>query len=244
MTAIDGTRGESMPAQNLPAIQIGSLHAARRLAIEFVLLATWMVAVLSGLWWMNKYQTTPGSIGQTPRHLPAQIAGNFAAGRDCLLMFVHPKCPCSRASLSQFAEIVAQNRDRVSAAIVFVKPPGVSEGWERSFLWDSAKKMAGVQLLSDDGTLARELGSETSGHVVLYDAAGRLLFTGGITRSRGHEGESVGGRAVCALLRGESTPDTTTPVFGCPLFAAGQCKQPKPTVSIGAQEQPCCSKIR
>jgi hypothetical protein len=75
----------------------------------------------------------------------------------------------------------------------------------------------------DDGSLARQLGAETSGYVALYDANGRLLFSGGITRSRGHEGESAGRRTICALLAGEVVADPKTPVFGCPLFAREQC---------------------
>jgi hypothetical protein len=225
--------------QSIGAVNIDRFHAARRLLIESIRSAVWIAAVSCGLWWLNRYHATPGSVGQTPTSLPADVSGVFLPGRTRLLMFVHPRCPCSRASLAQLAEIVAQNKGRVAAAIVFVKPPGAAPDWERSSLWDAAVKIRGARVMCDDGTLARRLGAETSGHVMLYDADGRLLFSGGITRSRGHEGVSSGGRAICRLLHGETTSDSTMPVFGCPLFNPGRCARPNQSFAIETQDQQC-----
>lgn len=53
---------------------------------------------------------------------------------------------------------------------------------------------------------------------MLYGADGRLLFSGGITGSRGHSGDNEGRRAIVSLLTGEGAYKSDTPVFGCSLF--------------------------
>jgi len=142
-----------------------------------------------------------------------------------MLMFVHPRCPCSTASLAELAAIVERNQKRVATEVVFVKPHGAGQGWERTPLWDQAANIPGLRVVVDEGALAGQFGAQTSGYVVLYDANGRLLFNGGITRSRGHEGESAGRRAICTLLSAETPAERQTPVFGCPLFSPGNCDE-------------------
>jgi hypothetical protein len=125
------------------------------------------------------------------------------------------------------AEIMAREGANASVEVVFVKPEGAGPDWSHTALRQQAAAIPGVRLIDDDGTLARRLGAETSGYVVLYDARGELLFSGGITRSRGHEGESAGRQAILALLKGEAAAPVgaRTPVYGCPLFAPGECRE-------------------
>jgi len=68
---------------------------------------------------------------------------------------------------------------------------------------------------------ARRFGVETSGQTLLYDAGGRLIFSGGITGSRGHAGDNAGEAALVALLTSGQADRRATSVFGCPLFATG-----------------------
>ena len=56
----------------------------------------------------------------------------------------------------------------------------------------------------------------TSGHALLFDRDGHLLFSGGITPARGHEGDNFGASAIAARLAGRPAP-AETPVFGCPI---------------------------
>ena len=74
----------------------------------------------------------------------------------------------------------------------------------------------------DDGAEARRFGVETSGQTLLYDARGALIFSGGITGSRGHAGENAGAAALAALLTRGAAAQRGADVFGCPLFAAGE----------------------
>jgi hypothetical protein len=192
----------------------------------------WLGAVVVGLAALEEYKSRPGTRGDTPSLLTEPSAVADSGGRPRLMMFLHPQCPCSRASLNELAEIIGREPGKVALEVIFVKPKGVGADWTKTSLCERAAAIPEARLIEDDGALARRFGAETSGYVVLYDAAGKLLFSGGITQSRGHEGESAGRHAIIALLNGE--PDAAsgakTPVFGCPLFAPGECADRKASV--------------
>jgi hypothetical protein len=200
---------------------LASRTMLRRLA--HVVPVLWLAAVVGGLGALQAYKSRPGSAGSAP----AAFAGwaSDSGSRARLTMFLHPHCPCSRASLRELQEILAREPGKAAVDIVFVKPAGAGRDWTTTSLREQAEAIPGVRLIDDDGTLARRLGAETSGYVVLYDASGKLLFSGGITPSRGHEGPSVGLDAICALLDGttKAPAGVQTPVYGCPLFTPGAC---------------------
>ena len=135
------------------------------------------------------------------------------------MMFVHPRCPCSRASVGELARLLVQDRGLGSVHVLFINPPGMSPDWARTVLWEQAALIPGVTVqLDQNGVEAKRFGVETSGQTLLYDASGQLLFEGGITISRGHSGDSPGRSAVLALLSEGNAELSQTPVFGCPLF--------------------------
>jgi hypothetical protein len=87
----------------------------------------------------------------------------------------------------------------------------------------SAAAIPGVTVLSDvDGVEAGRFGSLTSGHTFLFDSAGRLLFSGGITGARGHAGENVGENAVVSLINNGSSQRDRTLVYGCSFSERGK----------------------
>jgi hypothetical protein len=142
-----------------------------------------------------------------------------------LVMFVHPQCPCTSASIEELNRILARWRNSVSAQVWFFKPAGFPSEWTQSSLWRSATAIPGVTAHEDaDGAQARLFGAETSGYVVFYDARGRLEFRGGITAGRGHAGDNAGEDAIVSLLAGHDAGLRQTPVYGCSLL--GECQQP------------------
>jgi hypothetical protein len=70
-----------------------------------------------------------------------------------------------------------------------------------------------------DGAETRRFGAATSGETLLYSPAGKLLFRGGITASRGHSGDNYGRDAIVALVNKPSRRFSNTPVFGCSLLS-------------------------
>jgi hypothetical protein len=116
---------------------------------------------------------------------------------------------------------MAQAQGRVTAYVLFLKPAGTSDNWEKTDLWQSAARIPGVNVVVDDGGVeARRFHAVTSGQTALYDDEGRLLFSGGITASRGHSGDNAGRSAIVSLLHAGEAERTETFVFGCPLYGA------------------------
>jgi hypothetical protein len=72
----------------------------------------------------------------------------------------------------------------------------------------------------------------TSGAVLLYSSDGKLLFQGGITPARGHQGDSFGRQRILALLDGDAPDRRDAPVFGCALASDSAVPVPKTEVSM------------
>jgi hypothetical protein len=114
---------------------------------------------------------------------------------------------------------MAHSQGRMSAYVLFIKPAGSSDDWEKADLWQIASEIPGVSVVRDDeGFEAGLFNTATSGHTLVYNKQGRLVFSGGITASRGHFGDNAGEDAVVAIVKGEVPELTETSVFGCPLF--------------------------
>ncbi|HYE66176.1 MAG TPA: hypothetical protein VD966_11365, partial [Pyrinomonadaceae bacterium] len=169
----------------------------------------------------------PGLAARPPARWPADSRIQRAPGRAILVMLAHPHCPCTRASIGELASLMAHCEGRLTAYVLFLKPTGSSVDWERTDLWHSAEKIPGVNVLLDEGGHeARRFHAATSGQTVLYDTAGRLLFSGGITGSRGHSGDNAGRSAIVSLLNTGAAQREETFVFGCPLFNdASTCRK-------------------
>lgn len=180
-----------------------------------------LFALGAGAWALLKYSGTPGAVGEPPRHWPATSQIQRDPQHATLIMVAHPRCPCTRASLGELARLMAQCQGRLTAYVILPIPAGAAGDWEQTDLWRSARIIPGVTALCDPGSVqARSFGVETSGHTLLYDTRGRLIFSGGITESRGHEGDNAGHSAIVDLLVQGSADISASPVFGCPLFAA------------------------
>jgi hypothetical protein len=69
-----------------------------------------------------------------------------------------------------------------------------------------------------DGIAAKRFGAATSGHVIVYDPSGSLVFEGGITAGRGHQGDNTGQIAIIDIVEGRIPTVNHMPVFGCEIF--------------------------
>lgn len=177
----------------------------------------WIATVGFGLGALFHYENTPGRIGVLPRAWPeSQI--ERSSDRPTLIMLAHPHCPCTRASVGELAQIMARLQGKITAHVLLVKPKEAGRDWEDTDLRRSVEAIPGVKVLLDpDGVEARRFGAETSGHTQLFATDGRLLFSGGITASRGHAGGNAGESAIIALVNNQTPAQTETLVFGCAL---------------------------
>jgi len=200
-------------------LQVLGIHLDRHPVILIALALTWLLAVGTGLALMWDYENAPGVPASPPIRWPRNSRIVAAADRPTLVMTLHPHCPCSRASLEELDRLMARVQDSVAAHVLFVKPPGLTDDWVLTDLWRRAAAIRGVEVFRDDDAIeAQRFNAATSGQTILYDVDGRLLFSGGITGSRGHAGDNTGQSAIAELLTKQHAAARSTPVFGCSLL--------------------------
>ena len=191
----------------------------KRQIVEWIVLASWLGVLLAGFGALMFYSKAPGHPGTISSSWPERSAISQPDGRACLLMFIHPKCPCTRASVRQLERALAASPRNIDVWMVVFDPSGRGENWAKTGLVDLAEKLPGAQIFMDrDGKEIRRFGVRTSGDVLVFDREGRLAFSGGVTPSRGHEGPCDGCDAVRRLARGELPLTRQTPSYGCTIL--------------------------
>jgi hypothetical protein len=199
---------------------IKEINTSKRSA-GFLIVAgvSWVSFVAIGFLVLAKEEFTPVKAVSQVALFPRNCALHLVSDKPTLVLFAHPHCPCTRASLHELGSLLAQTQNRVSAIVIFTIPDGVPAGWEQGDLWNSATTIPSLQVISDPGGReAHRFNVEGSGHVLLYAPSGKLLFSGGITASRGHEGDNVGRSAVVSFILEGHASVSQTPVFGCSLL--------------------------
>jgi hypothetical protein len=204
------------------------LPRIRRAHVLFASAILWLLVIGAGLWTLWVYENTSGKLAQPPPQWPANSRIQPSPEHATLVVLAHPHCPCTRATIEELASIMAHSQGRLTAYVLFLKPAGFAEDWEQTDLWRSAARIPGVTAMVDDeGAEANRFNAATSGQTLLYDAHGHLLFSGGITGSRGHSGDNAGQTAIVSLVNSGAARVTETSVFGCPLFDPdSECRIP------------------
>ncbi len=158
-----------------------------------------------------------------PYHWPVNSQVELNPSGATLVLFAHPRCPCTRATLTELQRILTHSPANVTTWVVFFRPLDAQPDWEQGNLWNAAAAIGGVHVIDDPGgALAERFHVFTSGQTLLYDSTGDLQFSGGITSARGHEGDNVGQTAIIQFLTQGSVSTHETPVFGCAIAARSQ----------------------
>ena len=105
----------------------------------------WTAAVFTGLALVWRYKATPGAEADAPRTWPAASSVRHVPGRPTLVMFAHPKCPCTRASLDELATLTSRNRHQASCTAtnpIFVPREGAKQasGADNRFMENLASR--------------------------------------------------------------------------------------------------------
>jgi hypothetical protein len=189
-----------------------------------LLLGGWLSLSILGFALLYRHAYTAGD--RSPRKTTA-LPSVESDLRHRLLVFLHPHCPCSRATLGELRTILDRCRDSVSAEIWMIRPDGATADWNGSILMGESASLPNVRVRWDEGgEAARRYDARTSGEVLMFDPAGRLRFRGGITASRGHPGWNRGTESIRGILRGGATPFSQTSVYGCPLERTASLEVP------------------
>lgn len=184
--------------------------------------ACWFLLVLCGVWRLWRYEGTVGQSANAPDHWPLDSSVRRLSGQPTLILFAHPQCPCTRATIGELARLMAHHRGQVTANVLMLSPTVRPDDWADTSLWSQAESIPGISVRADsNGEESRRFGAATSGQVLLYSSDGKLLFSGGITESRGHSGDNAGESALDLILSGMANtgPNAArSPVYGCSLF--------------------------
>lgn len=187
--------------------------------IACVCVCAWLLAVAIAFQPLFAYQSSPGKFGSIQKIWPASSKLKRIHNEDTIVMFVHPKCPCTRATLEQLNRLSAFGGERFNAIIVFQQPKGYGDSWIKGPMWDRVSAIRGARCVIDsEQREAKLFGSNTSGDTFVYNKNGSLLFHGGITAGRGHEGDCPGFKALRAILLDQKSNIAHVPSFGCELF--------------------------
>jgi hypothetical protein len=191
-----------------------------------IFVLVWGGLAVIGLGAMLDFELTPAVPAVARGEWPARSSLIRDPHRPTLLMFIHPHCPCSRASVAELSVLASECRGRASFQVLFVRPANCEVGWERTSLFATAQRIPGVIVACDaEGVEAARFGATTSGETLLFTGAGRLMFHGGITASRGHEGDNSGLAAVKTLIGAGRADAREAPIYGCSLLNLGEESQ-------------------
>lgn len=177
-----------------------------------IYIVSWLVLVVGGFYLLNRYDF------QSPRIKVEEASLVNSSMSPRAYLFLHPKCACSYASLTEFKNILPLMKGKALVKVFFTKPKGMSEETFKSDLWNEAQKIKGIQLMMDDGGEEhKKFGVTTSGEFILYNERGEKVFHGGLTPSRGHMGLSKGQIFIKEWFTGKKLARDIANVYGCGL---------------------------
>jgi hypothetical protein len=195
-----------------------SLRTRRPRSGPVFVFACWLACAVAGTGLALRYSSAAGPAARAPKHVEPAVS-DLAAHAYEVLVFLHPRCPCSRATVEELDRIAARVGKRASIRVFVLADEQRGSEWSHSALWDAAARIPSAVVTEDDGgAAARAHGARTSGTTLCYSPSGALLFEGGITAARGHAGDNAGADAIVAAVLGERASVERTPVFGCELF--------------------------
>ena len=209
---------------------------SRRLGTHHIGGTLWVMGCLAASYLAMSYDFKPGRLGPRRTGWPTETDYSYSTalirspGKTTVLAFLHPRCVCTRATVTQLVRTVEAHPGAELIVPVFT-PLQLKDAtaWEESaYVKTIRAAVPGAKVVFDRGGVqAWRFGAYTSGTVLVYDAQGREIFRGGITDRRGGEGDNRGVRQLGQILtRGaEAAQGEPTPVFGCPLMASNTVQE-------------------
>ncbi len=182
-------------------------------------ICVWAITLIGGVSLLAWYSSKPGDTGSPPREINRELRDSSRDKQHQLIMFIHPKCSCTRSSLRELTKILESSPSQIFCTFYCFTPSDKSIRWTQTDLTETAQSISESKTIFDvDGKWAETFDVKTSGHVLLYDPKGKLQFSGGITVGRGHEGESIARTFITKAVKNKVNHEYRSPVFGCPII--------------------------
>lgn len=188
--------------------------------IYFFSATLWSALVIAGFLYLYDYMNKPGEPGSPPELLPKSVQA-YQIDLPTLYFFAHPKCPCTRAGLAELSKLMSKIQGKANVNVIFTHPIGKSIEWVKSDLWEKANEISGVNIYIDSqNKFISIFKPKTSGQTYLYSNIDNrpLIYSGGITSSRGHEGDNTGSDSIANWIYKKKKFKSKFSVFGCSLF--------------------------
>jgi hypothetical protein len=183
--------------------------------ISIVSLVLWAAGVVTGFGLLAIYDATSGRAAGAKTRWPEGTPLTLNPDHPTLVLFAHPQCPCTAATMETLNRALAQASGRAEVMVYFYDDPALGAHWTNSPVWRDAAAIPGVKVYKDElGEMARAFGAFTSGQALLYAPDGKLIYQGGLTPARGQPGDGT----VLSTWLIDGTGPSTAPVFGCSLL--------------------------
>jgi hypothetical protein len=202
-------------------------------------LIVWIAIAVAGWYGISAYgfKGDPQATTDIVPQWPAESNIARMTGRPTLILFLHPKCPCSRATVAELERlpVLVPGDALPDVCVVAAAPRSTGDRWWSSPFLARAARIPNARLVRDLGGVETELfGVRVSGTVLLFDPAGNRLYAGGVTMSRGHAGDNVGLQAVTDLLVDHDADVSSIPPLGCAMVRENQ--QPASATPVSNQD--------
>jgi|GEM_PF-6008619 len=186
---------------------------AGNLSWRILIFSLWGLAIGTGTLYAMKLDAAPGAAGQAK---VTQIQTNTM---PLLVLALHSQCPCSLATVDNLAELAAEMPNRLRVLAVITGPNS-----HDCPVLKALQSVPNVQVkFLSESEILTQYGARTSGQAYLYNQKGQLVFSGGLTSSRGEVNDAAGIDAIRNVLEGKPAIKST-PVFGCALQTPGEEK--------------------
>jgi len=152
------------------------------------------------------------------RNWPEGAPLTLDPARVTLLVFVHPQCRGTEATLQTLAHVMARCAGHANVTIMMYEDPALLAHWKGSPTQSEAESIPGASVREDHmGEAASFFDVKTSGTALVFAPDGTLLYRGGITPGLGQVGD--GEVLQKWLLEGQGVRHE--PVFGASLQGIG-----------------------
>lgn len=216
----------------------------RRGGLAAWLVLPWMLCVVGGFVTLWVHAARQGSLGGPISQWPAESTLPLHADLPTLVVFIHPECPCSRATLDHLRPLA--ERGDTSIVLVTMTPPVSESTLPRGVgchqqIASLAESLNVVRIDDVGGGEAKRFEVTTSGTCFLFTPDSRSVFQGGVTSGRGHRGANAGLRMMSDRIGGKSHSAAAHPVFGCSLENETPSESPSETPSETPSVSPSVS---
>src|SRR2546423_15284646 len=106
-----------------------------------LVLLLWAGLIVAGYAWLLRYNFAAGNTLTAPGRLPPPFGSPGGSRRPQLFIALHPRCPCSRATVAELAKILSRAPNAGDVTVLMYRPADRGESWLQGPLLDECRRM-------------------------------------------------------------------------------------------------------